>query len=138
MNNRITPTNQSVPNLLTLGTEKCLSSVTILHSSQPVACCLPCFYNSDLIGKTSVFRVLNTHLLTNGPYNPWCCVFCKNFTIKVRRASECSCCLNNYSKVEERLEKKGLDINSTYYLFDNVEEELLHTAPFLLTHNKEE
>lgn len=110
-------------------TERCLFSFKILNKLHHLACCLPCFCRTGLIGRVRSFEIFVTHHLSNGPYGPWPCCFCQKDTIQSRRAIDCPHCLNNYTKVIKHLRQQNIKTDRVHYLFDNLYERFEYLGP---------
>lgn len=131
MNNKSLPVEIPVLDLTRQNTERCLFSFKVLNKTRRLACCLPCFYSTGLIRTVRTFEVYITHHLTNKPHSAWPCAFCQEDTIQVRRAIECSHCLNNYFKVRRHLREKDLSVDQVHFLFDNFHERFEYLGPSL-------
>lgn len=133
MSNKSLPADIPVIDLTRQNTEKCLFSFKVLNRTRRVVCCLHCFCSTGLIRSVRSFEVYITHHVTNRPHSAWPCAFCLKDTIQVRRAIECSLCLNNYFKVKRHLREQNINIDQVHYMFDNFHEKFEYLGPLLET-----
>lgn len=117
-------------------TERCLFSFKVLNKLRRLACCLPCFCRTGLIGRVKTFEVYITHHITNGPYGSWPCCFCSKDTIQNRRAIDCPLCLNSHIKVIRHLRQRSIRPDQVYFLFDNLHERFEFLGPRVLPQTK--
>lgn len=108
-----TPTDLSNPNH-----EYCLFSIRVVNRVRKVYSCVRCFCNTGLVNRVPSFEIFITHHITNGPYSPSICVFCRKDLLTKRRAINCSRCLDSYVAISNHFRVQNIDVSKIHFLFD--------------------
>lgn len=119
-----TPLDLSTPNH-----EYCLFSIRIVNRVRKVYSCVRCFCSTGLSNRVQSFEIFITHHITNGPYLPCLCVFCRKDLIRKRRVADCPRCLNSYVTVLNHFRAQGIDIHKIHFLFDLFNNKFEHIGP---------
>lgn len=119
-----TPLDLSNPNH-----EYCLFSVRIVNRVRKVYSCVRCFCNTGLANRVQSFEIFITHHITNGPYSPSLCVFCRKDLIRKRRAVNCPRCLDSYIIVSNHFRVQDIDIRKIHFLFDIFNNKFEYVGP---------
>jgi len=116
--NNATPTRSSFSTSSSFP-EKCLFSFRVINRVNGASCCLTCFCDSGLINQVQNFEIFITHHISNGPYNPWICVFCRGNSIQTRPAALCTVCMRALSYQQIKLRHRRINLSTTNFLYNN-------------------
>lgn len=112
------PTTPAPIDLSNPNHEYCLFSIRVVNRMRKVYSCVRCFCNTGLVNRVQSFEIFITHHITNGPYSPSLCVFCRKDLIRKQRVVNCSRCLDSYVVVSNHFRVQDIDVRKVHFLFD--------------------
>jgi len=113
--------------------ERCLFSFRVLNRLLNTACCLTCFCDTGLVYRVQQFEIFITHHISNGPYTPIICTFCKRDIITSRPIALCTHCMHAYTR---QLIKLRVDLSKVHFLFDIFNNRFEYFNPNLPQHDR--